>query len=266
MLVEFSVTHRADASSQTWGELLYVMLVALGVAADVAGKGGLGGGPILVARASLSADYCRDQCDTGAAVHAALRPARGLRAPLSDRRAAGLPAARRARGRRVAVAGGQRGYSPSQRASRCCSSRGCRCAMSISRPCRRKKIGARRTGISPSTRASVMASLSIRAICATTYDYYAMQFPALRNLPVVTPPSLAPGTDVTDRASTLSSRQHTRAGSGRGSSNRRSARRRRTRTGAFSASIRTVSRACTSGADAVRAAEIQWRSARLLRL
>jgi hypothetical protein len=34
----------------------------------------------------------------------------------------------------------------------------------------------------------------------STYDYYAMQFPALRNLPVVTPPSLAPGTDITDRA------------------------------------------------------------------
>lgn len=34
----------------------------------------------------------------------------------------------------------------------------------------------------------------------STYDYYAMQFPTLRNLPVVTPPSLAPGTEITDRA------------------------------------------------------------------
>ena len=34
----------------------------------------------------------------------------------------------------------------------------------------------------------------------STYDYYAMQFPALRALSVVMPPSLAPGTDVTDRA------------------------------------------------------------------
>ncbi|MHB8645067.1 MAG: glycosyltransferase family 39 protein [Thermomicrobiales bacterium] len=34
----------------------------------------------------------------------------------------------------------------------------------------------------------------------STYDYYAMQFPALRNLPVVTPPSLAPGTEISDRA------------------------------------------------------------------
>ncbi len=34
----------------------------------------------------------------------------------------------------------------------------------------------------------------------STYDYYAMQFPALRTLPVVMPPSLAPGTAVTDRA------------------------------------------------------------------
>ena len=33
----------------------------------------------------------------------------------------------------------------------------------------------------------------------TTYEYYALQFPALRTLPVVTPPSLVPGTDVTDR-------------------------------------------------------------------
>lgn len=33
----------------------------------------------------------------------------------------------------------------------------------------------------------------------TTYDYYALQFPALRELPIVTPPSLASGTDVTDR-------------------------------------------------------------------
>jgi mannosyltransferase len=34
----------------------------------------------------------------------------------------------------------------------------------------------------------------------TTYDYYAMQFPALRALPIVTPPSLAADTDVNDRA------------------------------------------------------------------
>jgi mannosyltransferase len=34
----------------------------------------------------------------------------------------------------------------------------------------------------------------------STYDYYALQFPALRNLPIVTPPSLVPGMDVTDRA------------------------------------------------------------------
>ncbi|MDQ2785766.1 MAG: glycosyltransferase family 39 protein [Chloroflexota bacterium] len=34
----------------------------------------------------------------------------------------------------------------------------------------------------------------------STYDYYAMQFPALRTLPVVTPPSLAAGTNITDRA------------------------------------------------------------------
>ncbi len=34
----------------------------------------------------------------------------------------------------------------------------------------------------------------------STYDYYAIEFPALRNLSVVTPPSLAPGTDVSDRA------------------------------------------------------------------
>ncbi len=34
----------------------------------------------------------------------------------------------------------------------------------------------------------------------STYEYYAMQFPALRALPVVTPPSLAPGTNITDRA------------------------------------------------------------------
>ncbi len=34
----------------------------------------------------------------------------------------------------------------------------------------------------------------------STYDYYAMQFPALRNLSVVTPPSLAPGTEISDRA------------------------------------------------------------------
>jgi len=34
----------------------------------------------------------------------------------------------------------------------------------------------------------------------STYDYYAMQFPQLRALPVATPPSLAPGTDVSDRA------------------------------------------------------------------
>jgi hypothetical protein len=33
----------------------------------------------------------------------------------------------------------------------------------------------------------------------TTYDYYALQFPALRNLPIVTPPSLAPEMDITDR-------------------------------------------------------------------
>jgi mannosyltransferase len=33
----------------------------------------------------------------------------------------------------------------------------------------------------------------------TTYDYYALQFPALRGLPVVTPPSLASRNDVTDR-------------------------------------------------------------------
>ena len=32
MLVEFSVTHRADASTQTWGVLLYAVLAALGVA------------------------------------------------------------------------------------------------------------------------------------------------------------------------------------------------------------------------------------------
>jgi len=34
----------------------------------------------------------------------------------------------------------------------------------------------------------------------STYEYYAMQFPALRTLPIVAPPSLAPGTAVTDRA------------------------------------------------------------------
>ncbi|MDQ6603143.1 MAG: glycosyltransferase family 39 protein [Chloroflexota bacterium] len=34
----------------------------------------------------------------------------------------------------------------------------------------------------------------------STYDYYAMQFPQLHSLPVVTPPSLAPGTNVSDRA------------------------------------------------------------------
>jgi len=34
----------------------------------------------------------------------------------------------------------------------------------------------------------------------STYDYYALQFPALRALPVVTPPSLAAGTNITDRA------------------------------------------------------------------
>ncbi len=34
----------------------------------------------------------------------------------------------------------------------------------------------------------------------STYDYYAMQFPALRALPVATPPSLAQGTTITDRA------------------------------------------------------------------
>lgn len=33
----------------------------------------------------------------------------------------------------------------------------------------------------------------------TTYDYYALQFPTLRNMPVVTPPSLASRDDVTDR-------------------------------------------------------------------
>ncbi len=34
----------------------------------------------------------------------------------------------------------------------------------------------------------------------STYEYYAMQFPALRTLPVVTPPLLAAGTNITDRA------------------------------------------------------------------
>ncbi len=34
----------------------------------------------------------------------------------------------------------------------------------------------------------------------STYDYYALQFPQLRALPVVTPPSLAPGTAISDRA------------------------------------------------------------------
>ncbi len=38
------------------------------------------------------------------------------------------------------------------------------------------------------------------AYLRTTYDYYALRFPALRDLPVVTPPSLAPGTDISDRA------------------------------------------------------------------
>lgn len=34
----------------------------------------------------------------------------------------------------------------------------------------------------------------------TTYEYYALEFPQLRALPVITPPSLAPDADVSDRA------------------------------------------------------------------
>ncbi|MGI8855763.1 MAG: glycosyltransferase family 39 protein [Thermomicrobiales bacterium] len=207
MLVEFSVTHKADASTQTWGVLLSVILVALGVGltwraggetplSRTAGEGS-GVGAVWPSRLNLL-------------VIVAISVIPGLLfIVLSTRRAIFEP-----RYLIVALPGflllaalGIDGLCRWRTTWLLAAAGGIAVVLLASMPLRAvnfsttpQKEDWREAYRHLAEHARVGDGVVIYpGYLRTTYEYYAMQFPALRTLPIVTPPSLAPGTAVTDR-------------------------------------------------------------------
>jgi mannosyltransferase len=193
MLVEFSVTHRAGAASQMWGVLLFALLAALGLALTwrareggfwpprlallvVVGMGAIPG--LLFILLSLRWAVFEDRYLIVALPGFLLLAALGIDG-LCHRRPSWLLAA--AAGVAVLLVA----WVPLR---------------DVNFSTVPQKEDWRQAYRHLAEHARVGDGVVIYpGYMRSTYDYYALQFPALRNLPVVTPPSLAPGTAVSDR-------------------------------------------------------------------
>ncbi len=201
MLVEFSVTHRADASTQQWGVTLAVALAALGVGLTWYAA------PRSASGATTTAWSPRAMI--GIVLGITLIPGLlflliSLRQPVFEPRylTVVLP------GFLLLVALGLDGLLRWRPTWLLAAMGGCAVVWLASMPLRDVNLSTlpqkedwreayRHLGEHARAGDGVVV---YPGYLRTTYDYYALRFPALRDLPVITPPSLAPETDISDRA------------------------------------------------------------------
>ncbi|MCA1666386.1 MAG: glycosyltransferase family 39 protein [Thermomicrobia bacterium] len=196
MLVEFSVTNRADTGIQTWGTWLYLVLIALGIGLTWWAGNGKGGAllprpallivgamtaiPILLFMLlSLQRAVFEPRYLTVALPGFLLLAALALDG-LLRRRPLWL----------LAIAGGVAVVIVAWLPLR---------DVNFSTVPQKEDWRAAYRHLAEHARAGDGVVI-YPGYLRSTYDYYALQFPALRDLPVVMPPALGPGTDVTDRA------------------------------------------------------------------